>query len=158
MFEEDRAEEDAEYEPPTACLNAAVYRQYWGGLRVRVGVHTGVCDIRCGEVTKGFDYYGGTSNMAARTESVANGGQVLLTRAAYFALSTAEREQVEVTALGAVAPRGVPKPVEMYQLDAVPGRTFAALRLDHEVPDLDYESDLAGGDGSVSTERSGPSG
>ncbi|RNE96049.1 receptor-type adenylate cyclase, partial [Trypanosoma cruzi] len=137
MFEEDRAEEDAEYEPPTACLNAAVYRQYWGGLRVRVGVHTGVCDIRCGEVTKGFDCYGEASNTAARTESVGNGGQLLLTRASYFSLSLAEREQVEVTALGAVAPRGVPKPVEMYQLDAVPGRTFAALRLDREVPDLD---------------------
>ncbi|ORC86667.1 putative receptor-type adenylate cyclase, partial [Trypanosoma theileri] len=26
----------------------------------------------------------------------------------------------------------VPKPVEMYQLDAVPGRTFAALRIDKE--------------------------
>ncbi|ESS65026.1 receptor-type adenylate cyclase [Trypanosoma cruzi Dm28c] len=96
--------------------------------------------------------------MAARTESVGNGGQVLLTRAAYFALSTAEREQVEVTALGGVALRGVPEPVEMYQLDAVPGRTFAALRLDREMPDLDDGSDLASGDGSVSTERSVPSG
>ncbi|EKF38976.1 receptor-type adenylate cyclase, putative, partial [Trypanosoma cruzi marinkellei] len=158
MFEEDRAEEDAEYVPPTARLDAAVYRQYWNGLRVRVGVHTGLCDIRHDEVTKGYDYYGGTSNMASRTESVGNGGQVLLTRTTYFALSTAEREQVEVTALGAVALCGVPKPVEMYQLDAVPGRTFAALRLDREFPVLDDESDLASGDGSVSTERSGPSG
>nr|CAA09919.2 adenylyl cyclase [Trypanosoma cruzi] len=158
MVEEDRAEEDAEYVPPTARLDAAVYRQYWNGLRVRVGVHTGLCDIRHDEVTKGYDYYGGTSNMAARTENVVNGGQVLLTRAAYFALSTAEREHAEVTALGAVALRGVPKPVEMYQLDAVSGRTFAALRLDREMPDLDDESDLASGDGSVSTERSGPSG
>ncbi|RNE95543.1 receptor-type adenylate cyclase, partial [Trypanosoma conorhini] len=41
-FEEDRAEEDAEgYVPPTARLDAAVYRQHWNGLRVRVGVHTG---------------------------------------------------------------------------------------------------------------------
>ncbi|PWU99315.1 putative receptor-type adenylate cyclase [Trypanosoma cruzi] len=157
-FEEGRAGEDEEYVPPTARLDDAVYRQSWNGLRVRVGVHTGLCDIRRDEVTKGYDYYGGTSNMAARTESVGNGGQVLLTRAAYFALSTAEREQVEVTALGGVALRGVPEPVEMYQLDAVPGRTFAALRLDREMPDLDDGSDLASGDGSVSTERSVPSG
>ncbi|EKF33318.1 receptor-type adenylate cyclase, putative [Trypanosoma cruzi marinkellei] len=95
--------------------------------------------------------------MAARTESVGNGGQVLLTRAAYMALSAAEREQVEVTALGGVALRGVPVPVEMYQLDAVPGRTFAALRLDREMPDLDEGSDLASGDGSMSTDRSGTS-
>ncbi|RNE94995.1 adenylate cyclase, partial [Trypanosoma conorhini] len=101
-FEEDRAEEDAEgYVPPTARLDAAVYRQHWNGLRVRVGVHTGLCDIRRDEVTKGYDYYGDTANVAARTEGVGNGGQVLLTRAAYLALSTAERERVEVTALGA---------------------------------------------------------
>ncbi|PBJ68387.1 receptor-type adenylate cyclase [Trypanosoma cruzi cruzi] len=147
MFEEDRAEEDAEYVPPTARLDAAVYRQYWNGLRVRVGVHTGLCDIRRDEVTKGYDYYGGTSNMAARTESVGNGGQVLLTRAAYFALSTAEREQVEVTALGAVALRGVPKPVEMYQLDTVPGRVVAGLRLDRDDGAVDDYSDC----GSVSS-------
>ncbi|KAF8293195.1 putative receptor-type adenylate cyclase [Trypanosoma cruzi] len=86
MFEGGRAGEDGEYEPPTARLNAAVYRQYWGGLRVRVGVCTGLCDIRRDEVTKGFDCYGETSNTAARTESVGNGGQLLLTRAAYLAL------------------------------------------------------------------------
>ncbi|KAH9600906.1 Adenylyl cyclase class-3/4/guanylyl cyclase [Trypanosoma melophagium] len=136
-FEEGKAAEDDEYVPPTARLDAAVYRQYWNGLRVRAAVHTGLADIRHDEVTKGYDYYGSTSNTAARTESVANGGQVLLTRAAYMALSTAEREQVDVTALGPVALRGVPKPVEMYQLDAVPGRTFAALRLDREFIDFD---------------------
>ncbi|PWV07785.1 putative receptor-type adenylate cyclase [Trypanosoma cruzi] len=150
MFEEDRAEEDAEYVPPTARLDAAVYRQYWNGLRVRVGVHTGLCDIRHDEVTKGYDYYGGTSNTAARTESVGNGGQVLLTRAAYFALSTAEREQVEVTALGAVALRGVPKPVEMYQLDAVPGRVVAGLRLDRDDGAVDDYSDCGSGSSGVS--------
>ncbi|PBJ69664.1 receptor-type adenylate cyclase [Trypanosoma cruzi cruzi] len=155
-FEEGRAGEDEEYVPPTARLDDAVYRQSWNGLRVRVGVHTGLCDIRRDEVTKGYDYYGGTSNMAARTESVGNGGQVLLTRAAYFALSTAEREQVEVTALGGVALRGVPEPVEMYQLDAVPGRTFAALRLDREMPDLDDGSDFESGeDVSVYSARTG---
>ncbi|KEG13507.1 adenylyl cyclase [Trypanosoma grayi] len=127
-FEEGRAAEDEEYVPPTARLDAAVYRAYWNGLRVRVGVHTGLCDIRHDEVTKGYDYYGRTSNTASRTESVGNGGQVLLTGAAYLALSTAEREQLDVTALGGVALRGVPVPVEMYQLNAVPGRTFAALR------------------------------
>ncbi|KAF8284029.1 hypothetical protein TcBrA4_0058670 [Trypanosoma cruzi] len=43
IFEEGRAEEEGEYVPPTARLDAAVYRQYWNGLRVRVGVHTGLC-------------------------------------------------------------------------------------------------------------------
>ncbi|RNE97079.1 esag4 [Trypanosoma rangeli] len=153
-FEEGRAEEDVEgYVPPTAHLDAAVYRQYWSGLRVRVGVHTGLCDIRRDEVTKGYDYYGDTANMAARTESVGNGGQVLLTRAAYMALSTAEREEVDVTALGTVALRGVPQPVEMYQVDAVPGRTFAALRLDREAAELydGLDVTLSSGEASASS-------
>ncbi|CCD17047.1 unnamed protein product [Trypanosoma congolense IL3000] len=147
-FEQQHTEEDVEYKPPTAHLDPCVYRELWNGLRVRVGIHTGLCDIRHDEVTKGYDYYGRTSNMAARTESVANGGQVLLTRAAYLALSTVEREHVSVTSLGAIALRGVPDPVEMYQLDAVPGRTFAALRLDREVPNVD------GNDGESSTDVS----
>ncbi|KAH8613852.1 Adenylate and Guanylate cyclase catalytic domain [Trypanosoma vivax] len=137
-FEEQRAEEDAEYVPPTARLEPEVYRRLWNGLRVRAGVHTGLCDIRHDEVTKGYDYYGRTSNMAARTESVAHGGQVLLTRAAYMALTASEREQLDVTSLGAVSLRGVPEPVEMYQLNAVPGRTFRPLRLDVE-PNDEYD-------------------
>ncbi|CBH16851.1 expression site-associated gene 4 (ESAG4) protein, putative [Trypanosoma brucei gambiense DAL972] len=141
-LEQDRALESEGYVPPTARLDPDVYRKLWNGLRVRVGVHTGLCDIRHDEVTKGYDYYGHTSNMAARTESAANGGQILLTRATYLSLSTAEREQLDVTALSAVPLRGVPDPVEMYQVDAVVGRSFAALRLDGEV-DLVAESELA---------------
>ncbi|CCD19111.1 Adenylate and Guanylate cyclase catalytic domain [Trypanosoma vivax] len=150
-FEEQRAAEDEEYVPPTARLEPEVYRQLWSGLRVRAGVHTGLCDIRHDEVTKGYDYYGGTSNMAARTESVAHGGQVLLTRAAYMALTADERARLDVTPLGAVPLRGVPEPVEMYQLNAVPGRTFAALRLDRFVElQGDAGSETASTDGTAS--------
>ncbi|KEG09072.1 putative receptor-type adenylate cyclase [Trypanosoma grayi] len=110
-------------------------------------IHFG--NIRQDEVTKGYDYYGWTSNTAARTESVGNGGQVLLTGAAYLALSTAEREQLDVTALGGVALCGVPVPVAMYQLNAVPGRTFAALRLDRQDVDACDEVD----DGASSSDH-----
>ncbi|AAZ12671.1 receptor-type adenylate cyclase GRESAG 4, putative [Trypanosoma brucei brucei TREU927] len=138
-FELQRAEEEEGYTPPTAHLDREVYGRLWRGLRVRVGIHTGLCDIRYDEVTKGYDYYGRTANMAARTESVANGGQVLMTRATYMSLSVVEREQFDVTALGPVTLRGVPNPVEMYQLNPIPGRTFAALRLDRDGPGLDDE-------------------
>ncbi|EAN77373.1 expression site-associated gene 4 (ESAG4) protein, putative [Trypanosoma brucei brucei TREU927] len=137
------AELNSKAEPPSAQLDPEVYRKLWNGLRIRAGIHTGLCDIRYDEVTKGYDYYGQTANMAARTESIANGGQVLLTRATYFSLSTAEREQLDVTALGSVPLRGVPEPVEIYQLDAVPGRTFAPLRLDHEAYVADESSDVS---------------
>nr|Q99280.1 RecName: Full=Receptor-type adenylate cyclase GRESAG 4.3; AltName: Full=ATP pyrophosphate-lyase; AltName: Full=Adenylyl cyclase [Trypanosoma brucei brucei]CAA36366.1 putative adenyl/guanylyl cyclase [Trypanosoma brucei] len=132
-FEEQRAEGECEYTPPTAHMDPEVYSRLWNGLRVRVGIHTGLCDIRYDEVTKGYDYYGRTSNMAARTESVANGGQVLMTHAAYMSLSGEDRNQLDVTTLGATVLRGVPEPVRMYQLNAVPGRNFAALRLDREL-------------------------
>ena len=52
----------------------------WGGLRVRVGINTGPCDVVFDEVTKGFDYYGTTVNTAARVEAVGHGGQVIATK------------------------------------------------------------------------------
>ncbi|AAZ12808.1 receptor-type adenylate cyclase GRESAG 4, putative [Trypanosoma brucei brucei TREU927] len=137
-FEERHAEEgDGKYKPPTARLDPEVYRQLWNGLRVRVGIHTGLCDIRYDEVTKGYDYYGQTANTAARTESVGNGGQVLMTCETYHSLSTEERSQFDVTPLGGVPLRGVSEPVEVYQLNAVPGRSFAELRLDRVLDVLD---------------------
>ncbi|CCD21306.1 receptor-type adenylate cyclase GRESAG 4, putative [Trypanosoma vivax Y486] len=131
-FEEAKVIEDADATPRTARLEPSVYKQLWNGLRVRAGVHTGLCDIRYDEVTKGYDYYGSTSNTAARTESVAHGGQVLLTRATYMAMTASEREHFDVTSLGAVSLRGVPEPVEMFQLNTVQGRSFGPLRLDED--------------------------
>lgn len=58
----------------------------WNGLRVRVGIAYGTCDGQKDPVTLGWDYYGTTVNTAARVESVAHGGQVLLTAPAYKAL------------------------------------------------------------------------
>ncbi|CCD12732.1 unnamed protein product [Trypanosoma congolense IL3000] len=150
-LEEEFALEVSEYEPPTARLDPAVYGKLWNGLRVRVGIHTGLCDIRHDEVTKGYDYYGQTTNMAARAESVANGGQVLLTSATYYSLSAVERARLDLMPMGPVSLRGVPEPVEMYQLNAVPGRTFAALRLDREVDLINDESDATGSSPSDSS-------
>nr|CCC96183.1 unnamed protein product [Trypanosoma congolense IL3000] len=144
-FEEERAVEDSDYAPPTARLDSAVYCKLWNGLRVRAGIHTGLCDIRHDEVTKGYDYYGRTPNLAARTESAANGGQVLVTGATYYSLSVAERARLDATPIGPVPLRGVPEPVEMYQLNAVSGRTFAALRLDRKVDLINDESDATDG-------------
>ncbi|CCD17337.1 unnamed protein product [Trypanosoma congolense IL3000] len=144
-FEGQRAQEDKEYAPPSANLDPEVYREMWNGLRVRIGIHTGLCDIRYDQVTKGYDYYGQTTNMAARTESVANGGQVLLTGATYYSLSAAERDKFDVTPLGPVPLRGVSEVVDMFQVNAVPCRKFAALRLDREY----YFED--GADGTTAT-------
>ncbi|XQJ26198.1 receptor-type adenylate cyclase, putative [Leishmania guyanensis] len=131
-FELARADADDDYVPPTARLSEEEYAAVWCGLRVRVGVHTGLCDIRYDEVTKGYDYYGDTPNMAARTEAIANGGQVVATETAWWALSNEERAGAAHTAMGRQGLRGVPFAVEMFQVDAVPGRRHAALRTEIE--------------------------
>jgi Adenylate and Guanylate cyclase catalytic domain len=56
------------------------------GLRVRVGIAYGTCDGHKDPVSAGWDYFGNTVNLSSRVESVAHGGQVLITAAAYQAL------------------------------------------------------------------------
>ncbi|TPP55146.1 Adenylate and Guanylate cyclase catalytic domain family protein [Leishmania donovani] len=101
-------------------------------------------EFELARVTRGYDYYGDTSNMAARTEAVANGGQVVATEAAWWALSNDERAGIAHTAMGPQGLRGVPFAVEMFQLNAVPGRRHAALRTEIEaiLPD-DTATDTA---------------
>ncbi|KAK7199354.1 receptor-type adenylate cyclase [Novymonas esmeraldas] len=131
-FELARVDSVDGYVPTTARLSPEEYEGLWRGLRVRMGLHTGLSDIRYDEVTKGYDYYGDTSNMAARTEAIANGGQVVATETTWWALSHDERAGLSHTAMGPQGLRGVPYAVEMYQLNPVPGRTHAALRTEIE--------------------------
>ncbi|KPA74875.1 receptor-type adenylate cyclase a (RAC-A) [Leptomonas pyrrhocoris] len=131
-FELQRAQEAGGEHPHSAQLSRDAYEVLWNGLRVRMGIHTGLSDIRLDEVTRGYDYYGETSNMAARTEAITNGGQVVVTEATWWALSDATREQLDSTDLGAQRLRGVPHVVKMYQLNPVVGRQHANLRTEIE--------------------------
>eukprot|EP00667_Euglena_gracilis_P034718 EG_transcript_61338 len=56
----------------------AEYSDLWNGLRVRVGIHYGLGEVTYDEVSKGYDYYGTVVNAAARIESIAHGGQVVV--------------------------------------------------------------------------------
>ena len=108
----------------TSCLMGEhEYRRSWNGLRVRVGIHTGYAEIKFDETTKGFDYYGTASNVAARTESHGAGGQVCITQDTLDALGT-DTKQYIVRPLGEVSLRGVPNPIHLYDIVTVPGRTF----------------------------------
>jgi class 3 adenylate cyclase/basic membrane lipoprotein Med (substrate-binding protein (PBP1-ABC) superfamily) len=69
-----------------AAAAAAGKAAVWNGLRVRVGIAYGMCDGHKDPVTAGWDYFGTTVNTSARVESVAHGGQVLITAPAYQAL------------------------------------------------------------------------
>ncbi|KAG5464159.1 hypothetical protein LSCM1_00339 [Leishmania martiniquensis] len=96
----------------------------WNGLRVRAGIHRGLAEVRFDEVTKGYDYYGNTVNIAARTESISCGGQVICTSSVVEALTEEEQKSIQLLALGAHQLRGVAEPIEMYEMCTVPGRVF----------------------------------
>ncbi|CCW71393.1 unnamed protein product [Phytomonas sp. Hart1] len=149
-FEMRRRDESIEYKPPTAMLTRDEYGALWNGLRIRIGIHTGLSDIRHDIVTGGIDYYGETSNMAARTEAIGNGGQILLTEWAWWSLSHSERASFQCESLGPQKLRGVPCSVEVYQLNSVPGRRYAELRteLDVLLPD-DDRGDMTSNDASA---------
>lgn len=50
------------------------------GLRVRIGLHCGPAEAVFDEISKGFDYYGSSVNLASRIEAAAQGGQILTSR------------------------------------------------------------------------------
>ena len=100
---------------------------------MRIGINTGWGDIKFDEVTKGFDYYGTVSNVAARTESCAHGGQIVATKSAMDAVNAALRDTLSVDPLGPQPLRGVSEPVELFQVNSIEGRKHPPLRIDREV-------------------------
>ena len=134
--------------PPTAELPSSAYAMMWCGLRVRIGIHFGLGDIKYDEITKGYDYYGTVANIAARTESSGHGGQIVVTRAVIEALpDEASALRGQTIFLGPVELRGVPYPVDIFQVNAVPGRQFPALVV-HQPNAEDDDEAVAGGKGT----------
>ena len=96
--------------------DTGAYAASWKGLRVRIGVHVGLCDIKFDAITKGYDYFGGTMNTAARIEATCYGGQTCLSQAARQAITRAVPASSYVAApLGGHELRGVPEPVTLTQ-------------------------------------------
>ena len=91
-----------------------------GPLRVRMGLHTGVAEVRDG------DYHGPTLNRTARLMSLGHGGQILVS------LVTSELIRgtgVDVVDLGSHQLRDLAEPEHVFQV-ASPGlpSEFGALR------------------------------
>ncbi|KAL9650595.1 hypothetical protein ABK040_006396 [Willaertia magna] len=61
----------------------------WSGLRVRIGIHFGRAENQFDKVMKRPDYFGSAINKAARIESIAGGGQILVSEE--FLLETWKR-------------------------------------------------------------------
>jgi predicted ATPase/class 3 adenylate cyclase len=81
-------------------------------IRVRMGLHTGVCEERDN------DYFGPVVNRAARLEAVAHGGQVLFSGATAELLSESLPEGVTLRDLGLQRLKDLGRPERVFQLEA----------------------------------------
>ncbi|HEV8065338.1 MAG TPA: adenylate/guanylate cyclase domain-containing protein [Acidimicrobiales bacterium] len=81
-------------------------------LRVRMGLHSGVCEERDG------DYFGPAVNRAARLTALAHGGQVLVSGATAELLFDSLAEGVELTDLGRHRLKDLGRPEHLFQLGA----------------------------------------
>ncbi len=99
-------------------------------ILVRMALHTGACEERDN------DYFGPAVNRVARLESVAHGGQVLLSGATAELLSEAMPARVTLRDLGAHRLKDLGRPEQVYQLEAdfLPGDFPPVTSLDN--PDL----------------------
>eukprot|EP00658_Telonema_sp_P-2_P031326 TRINITY_DN2346_c0_g1_i3.p1 TRINITY_DN2346_c0_g1~~TRINITY_DN2346_c0_g1_i3.p1 ORF type:complete len:1208 (+),score=288.29 TRINITY_DN2346_c0_g1_i3:133-3624(+) len=97
----------------------------WNGLRVRIGVHYGPVEVILDAVTKGYDYYGPTVNVAARVEGVTDGGQVCVT-AALMAAVQPTTDTYQSVLLAKTTLRGVKDEMEVYEIRpaGIVGRKF----------------------------------
>ena len=91
----------------------AITRESWdavGGLRVRMGVHTGEAEIRDG------DYYGSALNRAARLMSVAHGGQIVVSHVTEDLARDSLSGGVELLDLGEHRLRDLASPMHVFQI------------------------------------------
>jgi class 3 adenylate cyclase len=104
---------------PARALEAAIdiHRQFeqrtWPGsetVRVRIGVHSGYPTLR------DDDYIGMAVHVAARTCSVAHGGQILVSEDTRLALSGCLPGGVRLRNLGRHRLRGIPEETSLFQV------------------------------------------
>jgi len=99
----------------------------FSGLRVRIGIHLGQHSIQPSrgeessdiqviydEVTKGFDYYGQVVNITARVGDVGFGGQTVITKEVYDALSEGVKIRSSYLHIGSLSLRGVQNPMSVH--------------------------------------------
>lgn len=102
-----------------------------GGLKVRIGLHTGEAELRDG------DYYGSDLNRAARLMSVAHGDQIVVSQLTAGLVRGSLPGGVELVDLGEHRLRDVAAPIEVFQV-AHPDltREFPRLRSLQDVGNL----------------------
>jgi predicted ATPase/class 3 adenylate cyclase len=79
-------------------------------LRVRIGMHSGVAELRDG------DYFGSAVNRAARLEAAAHGGQIVCSQATADLVRDSLPADVELVDLGEHALRDLSRPERVFQV------------------------------------------
>jgi predicted ATPase/class 3 adenylate cyclase len=111
----------AAFETPQAAVEVAVRTQLtlldepWPTsvpVRVRMGLHTGVCEERDN------DYFGPTVNRAARLEAIAHGGQTVLSGTTAELAASALPGGVRLRDLGQHRLRDLGRPEHVFQVEA----------------------------------------
>jgi predicted ATPase/class 3 adenylate cyclase len=111
----------AAFETPQAAVSAVLESQRALGaeswpttrpVRVRMGLHTGVCEERDG------DYFGPVVNRSARLEAVAHGGQVLLSGVTADLVAEALPAGTSLRDLGQHRLKDLGRPEQVFQLEA----------------------------------------
>ncbi len=88
-----------------------VRRHDWGKvgeLRVRIGLHTGVCRLSSN------DALGRVPNLASRLQTAGHGGQILLSRETAMAASLDPPPGIQLRQLGYFSLRGFDEPIEVH--------------------------------------------
>jgi predicted ATPase/class 3 adenylate cyclase len=96
------------------------------GLRIRVGLHTGLVVVHAVENSLGkltYDVAGLAAHLAARMEQAAEAGDILLTADTV----AATRQSVDAVSLGKQAVRGLSEPVEVFRLLGVKHAPASAI-------------------------------
>jgi class 3 adenylate cyclase/tetratricopeptide (TPR) repeat protein len=91
-----------------------------GMLRMRVGINTGLVQVGRVGVTDEFTVTGDTVNVAARLESSAEPGTVLISRSTYHQV----RGVFDVSLVGDLELKGRSEPVTAYRIDLLRPRAF----------------------------------
>jgi class 3 adenylate cyclase len=115
----------AVFREPSAALKAALAIQQamqessWpgagGDVRVRVGLHSGRPTLT------ETGYIGLAVHATARVGFAAHGGQILITSAVRSGLADEDAHGISLKRLGNWRFRGLPQPIELFQVDAVRG-------------------------------------
>lgn len=98
-----------------AAMQARLLEQYGRTINVGVGIHCGEAIV--GNIGADFrlDYtaIGDTVNTAARLESTAKAGQIIISEAVYARV----KDRVQAISLGTVSLKGKAKPIEVYLVE-----------------------------------------